>query len=243
MGEEGAERPTVGGDSDMREEGAKRPTVGIAGEPVNVAVDVVCVTLRAETIVLVVRRGHEPFSGSWSLPGGSVGRDEDLEEAARRVLSEGLGPHEPRHMEQLASFGAPDRDPRGRVVSVSYLALLPKPVEPRPAGRWWPVSGPPALAFDHAEILASAVERLRAKLSYSNVAYGLLPEEFTLSDLQCVYEAVLGRTVDKRNFRKQVLSRGMLEEAEGQRRGSHRPAQLYRFAAARLVLLDDVITV
>jgi 8-oxo-dGTP diphosphatase len=211
-------------------------------EPVHVAVDVVCVTLQAETIVLVVRRNHEPFLDSWSLPGGLVRRDEDLEEAARRVLVEGLGPHQPRHLEQLGSFGAPDRDPRGRVVSVSYLALLPKPVEPRRTSQWWPVSAPPALAFDHAEILTSAIERLRGKLSYSNVAYGLLPEEFTLSDLQSVYEAVLNRAVDKRNFRKKVLSLGMLEEAKGQRRGSHRPAQLYRFAGTGLVLLDDVIT-
>jgi 8-oxo-dGTP diphosphatase len=213
------------------------------GEPICVAVDVVCVTLRVEALVLVMRRSHEPFVGSWSLPSGSVRPDEDLEETARRVLSEGLGPHQPRHLEQLASFGAPDRDPRGRVVSVSYLALLPQPIEPQPAGRWWPMSAPPKLAFDHAEILTSAIERLRGKLSYSNVAYGLLPAEFTLSDLQSVYEAVLGRTVDKRNFRKQVLSRGMLEEAQGQRRGSHRPAQLYRFAGTGLTLLNDMITV
>jgi 8-oxo-dGTP diphosphatase len=213
------------------------------GESVCVAVDVVCVTLRAEAIVLVVRRSHEPFVGSWSLPSGSVRPDEDLEETARRVLSEGLRPHQPRHLEQLASFGAPDRDPRGRVVSVSYLALLPQPIEPQPAGRWWPTSAPPKLAFDHAEILTSAIKRLRGKLSYSNVAYGLLPEEFTLSDLQSVYEAVLGRTVDKRNFRKQVLSRRMLEEAQGQRRGSHRPAQLYRFTGTGLTLLNDMITV
>lgn len=211
-------------------------------EPVYVAVDVVCLTLQAETIVLMVRRSHEPFLGAWSLPGGSVRRDEDLEEAARRILSEGLGPHQPRHLEQLASFGAPNRDPRGRVVSVSYLALLPKPVEPQSAAQWWPVSAPPELAFDHGRILVSAIERLRGKLSYSNVAYGLLPEEFTLSELQAVYEAVLDRAIDKRNFRKKVLSLEMLEEAEGQRRGSHRPAQLYRFTAPGLVLLDDVIT-
>lgn len=236
-------------------------------EPVRVAVDVVVMTLRrsgafprtpsrpspepanlrsvyarAEPIVLAVRRMHQPFYGAWSLPGAFVRRDEDLEEAARRVLCERLGSYQPRHVEQLASFGSPDRDPRGRVVSVSYLALLPAPVEARPAGRWWPVSAPPELAFDHAEILVSAIERLRGKLSYSNVAYGLLPDEFTLSDLQAVYEAVLGRPVDKRNFRKKVLSLGMLEEAEGQRRGSHRPAQLYRFAERGLVLLDDVIT-
>jgi 8-oxo-dGTP diphosphatase len=211
------------------------------------AVDVVVMTLgpptgRREPLMLAVRRGHEPFLGAWSLPGSSVRRDEDLEDAAARVLAESLGWHQPRHLEQLASFGAPNRDPRGRVVSVSYLALLPAPVDPAPAARWWPVAAPPTLAFDHARILTSAIERLRGKLSYSNVAYGLLPPEFTLTDLQSVYEAVLGRSLDKRNFRKKVLSVGMLEEAEGQRRGSHRPAQLYRFADHGLVLLDDVIS-
>ncbi|MGH8907061.1 MAG: NUDIX hydrolase [Egibacteraceae bacterium] len=216
---------------------------------IRLAVDVVVVTLEPQDggdrrpITLAVRRDHDPFVGAWSLPGGAVRRDEDLEKAARRVLSESLGTAQPRHLEQLASFGAPDRDPRGRVVSVSYLALLPARVVPRPAARWWSVAAAPGLAFDHARILASAIERLRGKLSYSNVAYGLLPEEFTLSDLQAVYEAVLDRALDKRNFRKKVLSLGMLQEAEGQRRGSHRPAQLYRFAGHGLVLLDDVIAV
>ena len=206
---------------------------------VQVAVDVVVLTLDPELTVLAVCRDHEPFKDAWALPGGALRPDEDLEQAARRVLSESLG-HDPRHLEQLASFGAPGRDPRGRVVSVSYLALLPEPVKAR-NGRWRVASMPEELAFDHGEILASAIERLRGKLSYSNVAYGLLPDEFTLSDLQTIYEAVLGRPMDKRNFRKKVLSLGMLREAEGQRRGSHRPAQLYRFAAQRLVLLDDVI--
>jgi 8-oxo-dGTP diphosphatase len=217
---------------------------------IRLAVDVVVITLgsdadgdRPQPIVLAVRRDHEPFQGAWSLPGGMVRGAEDLEAAARRVLSDSLGPHRPRHLEQLASFGTPNRDPRGRVVSVSYLALLPMPVDPTSAAGWWPVAAPPSLAFDHARILDSAIERLRGKLSYSNVAYGLLPDEFTLSDLQSVYEAVLGRALDKRNFRKKVLSLGMLQEAEGQRRGSHRPAQLYQFAEKGLVLLDDVITV
>jgi 8-oxo-dGTP diphosphatase len=217
---------------------------------ISLAVDVVVVTLRPEDctdrwepIVLAVRRDHDPFLGAWSLPGAAVERDEDLEKAARRVLSESLGPHQPRHLEQLASFGAPNRNPRGRVVSVCYLALLPARITPGPAAQWWPIATPPGLAFDHARILASAFERLRGKLAYSNVAYGLLPEKFTLSDLQAVYEAVLDRTLDKRNFRKKVLSLGMLQEAEGQRRGSHRPAQLYRFTSNGLVLLDDVIAV
>jgi 8-oxo-dGTP diphosphatase len=176
-----------------------------------------------------------------ALPGSLVRPDEDLEAAAQRVVTDVAGLGRPRHSEQLATFGRSDRDPRGRVVSVSYLALVPRPLPLTNAG-WCPVDDPPALAFDHAEILASAVERLRAKLSYSNVAYGLLPDAFTLSELQAVYEAVLGRVLDKRNFRKKVLGLGMVTEAEGMRRGPHRPAQLYRFCMDRLVILDDVIT-
>lgn len=214
---------------------------------VGVAVDVVVLSLEQLQdqhcpIVLVGSRGHDPFAGAWALPGGAVRAREDLESAARRVLVSALGPRRPRHVEQLASFGAPDRDPRGRVVSVSYLALLPTPHAADGGWRWWHAAAPPPLAFDHADILSSAVERLRAKLSYSNVAYGLLPDEFTLSDLQAIYEAVLGRPLGKRNFRKKVMALGMVTPAQGQRRGSHRPAQLYRFAGAGLVLLDNVIT-
>jgi 8-oxo-dGTP diphosphatase len=148
----------------------------------------------------------------------------------------------PRHLEQLGTFGSPRRDPRGRVVSVSYIALLPCPTAVTGGAAWHPALDPPPLAFDHATILSSAVDRLRAKLTYSNVAYGLLPDTFTLSELQAVYEAVLGRELDKRNFRRKVTSLGLLQETGAQRRGSHRPAQLYRFAAPGLVLLDDVIT-
>lgn len=210
-----------------------------------VAVDVVAIAPEesAVPVVLAVRRPREPFADCWALAGTLVREHEDLEAAALRVLAERAGLTRPRHLEQLATFGAPGRDPRGRVVSVSYLALLPRPATVAETARWWPVSEPPRLAFDHAEIVASAVDRLRGKLSYSNVAYGLLPDEFTLSELQDVYEGVLGRRLDKRNFRKKVLSLDMLVPSEGQRRGPHRPAQLYRFSTPELVLLDDVIAV
>jgi len=226
--------------------------------PVGVAVDVVVLTLRtqpetedasrSEPLVLTVRRDRDPFAGHLALPGGRVRGDEDLESAARRVLAaagragsrDGLG--SPRHLEQLATFGDPGRDPRGRVVSVSYLALLPEPVSVAPHAAWQTASDPPELAFDHATILASAVDRLRAKLSYSTVAYGLLPDSFTLSEVQAVYQAVLARTLDKRNFRRKLLSLGVLQETGTLRRGSHRPAQLYRFSQTGLVLLDEVIT-
>jgi 8-oxo-dGTP diphosphatase len=209
-----------------------------------VAVDVVVVSLDPEPdadrpVVLLRRRVQGPFAGAWSLPGSRVSPDEDLTDAAHLRARGGLGGA--RHLEQLATFGRPDRDPRGRVVSVSYLALLPRPTAARDPTRWCHADDPPELAFDHADILASALERLRGKLTYSNVAYGLLGDVFTLSDLQEVYTSVLSRRLDKRNFRRRVLSVGMVAEAEGQRRGSHRPAQLYRFATDELVLLDDVI--
>jgi 8-oxo-dGTP diphosphatase len=213
-----------------------------------VAVDVVTIALRDDgegagtPVFLALRRPREPFAGDWALPGTLVREGEDLEEAALRILSEGPGLDQPRHLEQVATFGSPTRDPRGRVVSVSYLALVPRPATVRSTAQWWPLAQPPPLAFDHAEVLASAVGRLRAKLSYSNVAYGLLPGTFTLSELQGVYEAVLDRALDKRNFRKKVQALGLVTEATGQRRGPHRPAQLYRFTQSALVVLDDVIT-
>jgi 8-oxo-dGTP diphosphatase len=229
----------------------------------SLAVDVVVLTLPAPAaegvaqqtgdahpgpLFLAVRRDYPPFAGAWALPGGLVHDDEGLESAARRVLAEAASKSdavrvsEPRHLEQLATFGAPTRDPRGRVVSVSYLALLPGPVPVAGNAAWRLAEDPGDLAFDHRAILSSALNRLRAKLTYSTVAYGLLPDRFTLSELQAVYEAVLGRTLDKRNFRRKVLALGFLEDTGQQRRGPHRPAQLYCFSQHGLVLLDDVIT-
>lgn len=223
--------------------------------PTAVAVDVVVLTLPppreddvSSPLVLAVRRDHQPYAGAWALPGGLVDPDEGLEAAVARVLADTARDStarvlaEPRHLEQLGTFGDVARDPRGRIVSVTYIALHPRPVPVAGSASWHPALRPPQLAFDHAHILAAAIGRLRAKLSYSNVAYGLLPDVFTLTDLQAVYEGVLDRAVDKRNFRRKVSSLGLLAEAGGQRRGSHRPARLYRFASPSLVLLDDVIT-
>lgn len=216
-----------------------------------VAVDVVTFALQEDDgaagagipVFLAQRRPREPFAGDWALPGTLVREGEDLEAAVLRILADGPGLARPRHLEQLATFGEPDRDPRGRVFSASYLALVPRPASVRSTAAWWPVAQPPPLAFDHRDILSTALNRLRGKLSYSNVAYALLPDTFTLSELQAVYEAVLDRALDKRNFRKKVLSLGLVVETEGQRRGPHRPAQLYRFSDAALVVLDDVLSV
>lgn len=228
---------------------AHSPAVAVA-----VAVDVVALAVTADgdgeqtarLQFLATRREHPPFPGAWALPGGLVAPPDGLDASARGALA-AAGVRTVGHLEQLATFGHPHRDPRGRVVSVTYLALLPRPVEPprthSDAIDWLPALAPPAMAFDHGQIIASAVERLRGKLSYSTVAHGLLDAAFTLSELQGVYEAVLGRGIDKRNFRKKVLSMGMLTETGSQRRGPHRPAQLYRFARPGLQLLDGVISV
>lgn len=184
--------------------------------------------------VLLVQRGVEPFRGAWALPGGFVRIDEDLLDAANRELREETGAVGAEYLEQLYTFGRPGRDPRTRVISVAYYALLPRATTPvagtdAAAARWWPVDRLPPLAFDHAEILETALTRLRAKLGYSSVAYALLPSEFTLTELQDVYEMILSRPLDKRNFRKKLLATGLLEGLPVRRGGAHRPAQLFRF--------------
>jgi 8-oxo-dGTP diphosphatase len=213
---------------------------------VSVAVDLVIFTVRDGALqVLLVERGIPPFKGQWALPGGFVLEQESLEEAARRELEEESGLKDV-YLEQLYTFGDPERDPRGRVVAVAYYALTP----PAPLhastdaanAAWHPVSRPPKLAFDHARILRTGLERLRAKLGYSTVGFELLPRQFTLTELQTLYEAILERPLDKRNFRKKMLSLGLLK-SEGQKRaaGAHRPARLYSFALGKMKILDGQI--
>lgn len=199
-------------------------------------VDVVIFTLLDNELkVLLIRRRNEPFAGMWALPGGFVHPDESLEDAARRVLYEESGATDV-YLEQLYTFGHPNRDPRQRVVTVAYFALvsadrLPLDVQsPRATERgWWPAYEPPPLAFDHADILAYALQRLRYKLEYTAVGFQLLPETFTLTELQTAYETILREQLDKRNFRRKVLSAGILEETDEFKSGGHRPARLYRF--------------
>lgn len=189
--------------------------------------------------ILLIRRGLAPFKDHWALPGGFVRLDETLDEAARRELNEETGLHAV-FLEQLYTFGAVKRDPRERVVSVAYYALT-KPADHTTAAstdaaeaQWFPVSEVPALAFDHAEILDAALTRLRGKLTYEPIGFELLPPKFTLTQLQRLYEAVLGTPLDKRNFRKKVLSYDLLIPLkETQREGAHRPAQLFRFDPVR----------
>ncbi len=185
--------------------------------------------------VMLIQRGQEPFEGKWALPGGFVRVEETLESAARRELEEETGLSKV-YLEQLYTFGAVDRDPRERVVSVAYYALVKlgdhrvqAATDARDAA-WFGVHDTPSLAFDHAEILQMALERLRTKLRYQPIGFELLPKKFTLSQLQRLYEIVLERGLDKRNFRKRVLGMDLLIETdEVEQDVAHRAARLYRF--------------
>ena len=209
-----------------------------AAAPINVAVDLVVLTLRQGRLsVLLVQREDEPFAGTWALPGGFVHLEEDLLAAAHRVLqSEASLGREHTYLEQLRTFGDSGRDPRGRVISVAFMALgadLPDPVFGPGAAdaRFWNLTDvdPAALAFDHAEILETAVERARAKLEYTTLATSFLPREFTISQLRGVYESVWGTSLDPGNFhRKATRSPGFVVDLGTQTDGTGgRPARLF----------------
>ena len=192
-----------------------------------------------ELKILLIERGLQPFKGRWALPGGFVRVEETLDEAARRELAEEAGLTN-IFLEQLYTFGEVDRDPRERVVSVAYYALVKlsdhraRAATDAANAQWFPVSKAPKLAFDHATILRTALARLKGKVRYQPIGFELLPLKFTLSELQHLYEAVLETQLDKRNFRKKVLSFGLLVALnETQMAGRHRPAQLFRFDQKR----------
>jgi 8-oxo-dGTP diphosphatase len=211
----------------------------------SVTVDVALLTVAERRLqTLVVRRAHHPFKGRFALPGGFVGIDEPLDRAADRVLCEKTGLSRV-YLEQLYTFGDPQRDPRTRVITVAYYALVDRrqlgdelvtvsvpwagetggPVE------LWSSSGQRlALAFDHADILGMAVKRIRGKLDYTPIGFQLLPDRFTLLDLQRVHETVLARPLNKDSFRRRMLASGLLEATgESEKDVDHRPAELYRF--------------
>jgi 8-oxo-dGTP diphosphatase len=201
-----------------------------------VTVDVVIFTIIDNLLqVLLIHRGEEPFQAKLALPGGFVRMDESLEEAAIRELEEETGVQE-AYLEQLYTYGDPDRDPRGRVITVAYFALICAGEPIRKEGGmdavsagWYPVQSLPDLAFDHGEIIAYALKRLRYKLEYTAVGFELLPDQFTLTELQFTYEIVLGEKLDKRNFRRRILAAQVIEETPGMRSGEGRPARLYRY--------------
>lgn len=205
-----------------------------------VTVDCVVFGLDDESLkVLLIQRGLPPFEGEWALPGGFVHMDETLEAAARRELEEETGLGE-IYLEQLYTFGDPGRDPRERVVTVAYYALVKlrdhrvrAATDARNAG-WFPATSPPPLAFDHGRVLDVAIERLRGKVRYVPIGFELLSRKFTLSQLQHLYEVVLERPLDKRNFRKKILAMDLLEEQdETETDVPHRAARLYKFDRKR----------
>ena len=217
----------------------------------SLTVDVVVLTVQnARLRVLLHKRPAEPFAGRWALPGGFCAIDESLEQAARRVLRDKAGAHD-LFLEQLYTFGSLDRDPRSRVVTVAWIALV-DPSRLGPEGLatievpWDGETGGAVhtsiagkrvpLAFDHADIVGLAVKRLRGKLDYTPIGFQLLPPAFTLRSLQTVHETVLGRPLNKDSFRRRMLASGHLE-ATGEREGDvgHRPAELYRFVRSSAI--------
>ncbi|MGW7100730.1 NUDIX hydrolase [Streptomyces sp. NPDC054883] len=215
-----------------------------AFEPFAVTVDLAVFTVRGGALhVLLIRRGREPYAGAWALPGGFVLPRESAETAARRELAEETGLSSALvaalHLEQLRTYSEPDRDPRMRVVSVAFTALVPDMPEPAADGggdadraRWVPVDEAAGLAFDHAVILADARSRVGSKLEYTCLATAFCPPRFTLGELQAVYETVWDTALDRPNFRRKVLATpGFVEAVPGAARltgGRGKPAALYR---------------
>ncbi|MBI4276396.1 NUDIX hydrolase [Candidatus Uhrbacteria bacterium] len=213
---------------------------------VKVAVDNCIFTVKDGTLhLLLIQMKKKPYTNLWALPGGLIRERESVDDAAARVLEEETGVRGV-YLEQLYTFGNPSRDPFGRVVSVAYVALIPwaryslRTIAKYADVRWWPVKDiPKKMAYDHADIAEYAKQRLAWKLEYTNVAWSLLPPKFTLTELQGVYEAVLGSLLDKRNFRKKILALRLVEEVgETAMRGAHRPAMLYRFKSTKPQIVD-----
>jgi 8-oxo-dGTP diphosphatase len=203
------------------------------------AVDCVVFGLDEDLQVLLIQRDIPPFQGKWALPGGFVRMDETLDEAAKRELEEETGVTRV-YLEQLHTFGDIERDPRERVVSVAYYALVKlsdhrvKAATDAREAAWFSVVDLPRLAFDHDRVLQAALVRLKEKVSYQPIGFELLPPKFTLSRLQRMYEVILEKELDKRNFRKKVLAMGFLEELdEVEQDVAHRAARLYRFDKKR----------
>jgi 8-oxo-dGTP diphosphatase len=206
----------------------------------SVTVDVVMMTLRQRDLqMLLIKRRSWPYEGMWAIPGGFVNIDESLVDAAKRELQEETGLQDV-YLEQLYTFGDPGRDPRTRVITVVYFALIDyerlkgmRAADDAADVGWFSVYNLPPLAFDHEKIIQYVLTRLRGKLDYTTIAFSLLPEQFTLRELQRVYEIILHRKLDKRNFRKKILSTGILEDTGAKKmEGTHRPARLYRFNPA-----------
>ncbi|MEN9327698.1 MAG: hypothetical protein RI947_506 [Candidatus Parcubacteria bacterium] len=212
---------------------------------VGVTLRVILFTIEDDQLsVVVTKRTIEPFKGSYNLPGGFIHNNESLEQAASRIVQELTGDTH-LYTEQLYTFGDPDRDTNGWWITVAYFALLPQdmhthaPFRINPSCALLPVEKLPTLAFDHATMIEYAVNRLKAKVQYTNIAQGLLPEKFRLTSLQKTYEIILNKPLDKRNFRKKMSSLGLLQALnEKEISGRHRPATLYKFKTKEQVFFD-----
>jgi len=201
-----------------------------------IATDVVIFTIKNNKLqVLLIKMKKKPFTNQWACPGGLVKPNESVDSSAKRQLKTKTGVSDV-YLEQLYTFGKINRDPFGRVVSVAYFALIPnaklklKTTKEYADVKWFQIDKLSKLAYDHTEIVKTAVERLKAKLTYTNIVYGLLSKEFTLTELQQVYEIILKKNIDKRNFRKKILSLRLVKKTNKQKSGeANRPADLYTF--------------
>lgn len=210
-----------------------------------VATDVVIFSVIEQRLhVLLIKMKREGFKGLWAAPGGLMGVTESPEETVSRVLEEKTGLKDV-FAEQLATFGAVDRDPLGRVVSIAYLALIHadhdtlRTTDEYDAVEWHPVDDLPKLAYDHVEVIDVARSRLKARLSYTNIVRNILPEYFTLTEMQLAYEIILDDPIDKRNFRKKILSLGIVQKTKKMRTGERsRPAALYTFTTDKFQIID-----
>lgn len=207
---------------------------------IQLTVDLVIFTVQESSLkVLLVKRAVRPFKGRMEIPGSAVQENESLEQAAMRELREEVDAGHV-YLEQLFSFGDPQRHPHSRVVTVAYYALIPSDEARRGSGDGWrSVDELPPLAFDHRRIIDYAMQRLRNKLEYTTAGFQLLPRKFTLSELQAVYETILGKKLDKRNFRKKMDLLGVLKPLKEWRRTGRKPARLYTFAGKKFEKLKD----
>jgi 8-oxo-dGTP diphosphatase len=209
-----------------------------------VAVDTVLFAIDAGQVkCYLVRLRLGAAAGKWAFPGGLVREGEILDDAARRQLHQSTGLSD-CYIEQLFSFGDPNRDPKAHTVSVAYMALIDRASAVGPCsqkyanGQWFEVTGLPDLAYDHVEIAGYAVRRLKSKLEYTNIACNLLPARFTFAQLEELYGAVLGRRLDRRNFRRRIIAMNLLRRLPLERRGKHRPAALYSFRQRSLQVIE-----
>ncbi|MBE7644539.1 NUDIX hydrolase [Tenacibaculum finnmarkense] len=216
----------------------------ILKQEIKLAVDAVVFGYEAGNIsILLIKRKYEPFKGKWAIPGGFILADESLETAVERELLEETGV-KINYLEQLYTFGNPERDPRKRVVTVAYFGLVKpncfklKASTDAEQAQWFSIDKLPELSFDHQDILDKAINRLRAKITYEPIGFELLESKFPFSDLEKLYATLLGRAVDRRNFRKKIMNLNILDELdEKTSKGSGRPAKLFQFNEKRFFQL------